>query len=326
MKRRDFIGLLGAIALASPVAARAQHAKPVIGFLHSADPTSFAPQLAAFHDGLRDGGFEEGRNLAIEYRWAEGHPDRLPALADDLVRHKVELIAAVGGNASNLAAKGATQTIPIVFGSGSDPVKLGLIPSLGRPGGNITGFTFFFADLVAKQLDLLYQVVPTAKTVAVLIDPSSAELRRQPEQAREAALKLGVEIKVVGASNDAELDRGFGELAALAADALIVAGNPFFGRRMQRVVDLAAQHRLPAMFYRREYVARGGFMSYGTSLNEAYRQVGIYATKILKGAKPGDLPVAQSTKFDFAVNLKTAKSLGIEFNPQLLATANEVIE
>jgi putative ABC transport system substrate-binding protein len=325
MQRRTFLGLLGGVAV-TPFAAHAQQATPVIGFLHSADAGSFAGQLAAFHKGLNEGGFEDKRNLAIEYRWAEGRSERLPELAADLVQRNVAVIVAVGGNASNLAAKRATGTIPIVFNSGSDPIQLGMVTSLSRPGGNITGVTFFASDLVAKQVDVLHQLVPRAKTVAVLINPTSPESLRQPDDAREAARKLGIDLTVVGASNDAEIEQGFESLVRARTDALVVAGDPFFGSRLERIVGLATRHRIPAMYYRREYVAAGGLASYGTSVNESYRQVGLYVAKILKGAKPADLPVVQSAKFDFAINMKTAKAFGLEFHPQLLATADEVIE
>jgi putative ABC transport system substrate-binding protein len=315
MQRRTFLGLLGGAAVSAPLAAHAQQATPVIGFLHSADAGSFAGQLAAFHKGLNEGGFEDKRNLAVEYRWAEGRSERLPELAADLVQRNVAVIVAVGGNASNLAAKRATGAIPIVFNSGSDPIQLGMVTSLSRPGGNITGVTFFASDLVAKQVDVLHQLVPRAKTVAVLINPTSPESLRQPDDAREAARKLGIDLTVVGASNDAEIEQGFASLARARADALVVAGDPFFGSRLQRIVGLATRHRIPTMYYRREYVVAGGLVSYGTSVDESYRQVGLYVAKILKGAKPADLPVVQSAKFDFTLNMKTAKSLDLEFHP-----------
>jgi putative ABC transport system substrate-binding protein len=325
MQRRTFLGLLGGAAFA-PFAARAQQSKPVVGFLHSAEAKSFAQQLAAFRQGLKEGGFEEGRNVTIEYRWAEGHFDRLPAMAADLVQRKVSVISAVGGNNSNLAAKAATATIPIVFTSGSDPIRLGLVTSLSRPGGNITGISFFIGDLVAKQLDLLHQLIPGAKAIAMLVNPKSPEAARQPEDAREAAAKLGIDLKIVNASTDGEIDQAFEALAQMRVGALIVGGDPFFGSRVEKLVGLAARHRIPDMYFRREYAAAGGLTSYGTSVEEAYRQNGIYVAKILKGAAPTDLPVVQSAKFDFTINLKTAKTLGLEFHPQLLATADQVIE
>jgi putative ABC transport system substrate-binding protein len=325
MQRRTFLGLLGG-AVVAPFAAHAQQAKPVIGFLHSADAKSFAPMLAAFHQGLNEGGFADGRNLTIEYRWAEGRADRLPAMAAELVSRKVSVITAVGGNASNLAAKAATGTIPIVFNSGSDPIKLGMVTSLSRPSGNITGITFFAADLVAKQIDVLHQLIPGMKVVALLINPNSPEAARQPADAQGATGKLGIELQILNASTDAEIDRAFTSLPQIRADALLVAAEPFFGSRSEKLVGLAARHKIPAMYYRREFVAGGGLVSYGTNVTDAYRQVGLYVTKVLKGAKPADLPVVQSAKFDFTINLKTAKTLGLEFHPQLLATADEVIE
>jgi putative ABC transport system substrate-binding protein len=324
MQRRTFLSLLGAAL--TPFAAHAQQAMPVIGFLHSADAKSFAPMVAAFHQGLNEGGYAEGRNLTIEYCWAEGRADRLPAMAAELVSRKVSVITAVGGNASNLAAKAATDTIPIVFNSGSDPIKLGMVTSLSRPSGNITGVTFFAADLVAKQIDVLHQLIPGMKVVALLINPNSPEAARQPADAQEATRKLGIELQILNASTDAEIDGAFASLPQIRADALLVAAEPFFGSRVEKLVDLAARHKIPAMYYRREFVAAGGLVSYGTSTTDAYRQVGIYVTKVLKGAKPADLPVVQSAKFDFAINMKTAKALGLEFHPQLLATADEVIE
>ena len=326
MQRRTFLGLLGGASALAPYAPRAQQAMPVIGFLHSADAKSFAPMLAAFHQGLNEGGFTEGRNVVIEYRWAEGRADRLPAMAAELVGRKVSVITAVGGNASNLAAKAATDTTPIVFNSGSDPIKLGMVTSLSRPSGNITGITFFAADLVAKEIDVLHQLIPGMKVVALLINPSGPESARQPADAQEAVRKLGIELQILNASTDAEIDRAFASLTQTRADALLVAAEPFFGSRVEKLVDLAARYKIPAMFYRREFVAAGGLVSYGTSTTDAYRQVGIYVTKVLKGAKPADLPVVQSAKFDFAINMKTAKTLGLEFHPQLLATADEVIE
>ena len=270
MQRRTFLGLLGGAAVSAPFAAHAQQAMPVIGFLHSADATTFAPMLAAFHQGLNEGGFTEGRNVTIEYRWAEGRADRLPAMAADLVRRQVSVIVAVGGNASNLAAKAATDTIPIVFNSGSDPIKLGLVTSLSRPGGNVTGI--IFGDLVAKQIDLLHQLIPGAKTVGLLVNPKSPEAARQPADAQEAAQKLGIELKVFNAGTDAEIDQAFAVLSQMRVGALIVGGDPFFGSQIELIVGEATRHRIPTMYYRREFVAAGGLVSYGTSVNDAYRQ------------------------------------------------------
>lgn len=324
-KRREFIFAVGGTVALAPFAARAQ-ALPVIGWLHSADAHSFAGQTAAFHRGLNEGGFFEGRNIAIEYRWAEGRNDRLPALAADLVQRKVNLIVTMGGPVSALAAKAATDSIPIVFNSAVDPVRLGLVTNLGRPGGNVTGISLFFGDLVTKQIDLLHQLIPGAAAIAVLVNPKNPESLRRPDEAQEAARKLRIDVKVVNAGTVTEIDQAFESLAATGVNALLVSGDPFFGSRLGQLVGLAARHRIPTMYYRREYVAAGGLMSYGTSIEEAYRQNGLYAAKVLKGARPGDLPVLQASKFNFTINLKTAKSLSLEFHPQLLATVDEVIE
>jgi putative tryptophan/tyrosine transport system substrate-binding protein len=327
MRRREFISLLAGAAAYGPAGVQAQQAShPVIGFLHSANAQSFAPQVVAFRGGLNEGGFVEGRNLTIEYRWAEGRFDRLPAMAADLVSRKVNAIAATGGNNSNLAAKTATSTIPIVFVSGSDPIKLGLVDSLSRPGGNVTGVSFFVADLAAKALGLVRQALPDAKVVALLLNPNSPEAARQSADAQEAARKLGVELKTLNASTVAEIDQAFAALPQIGAGALLVGAEPLFGSRIEQIVGQATRNRIPAMYYRKEFTAAGGLMSYGTNIDEAYRQAGIYVARVLKGARPTDLPVVQAAKFDFAINLKTARTLGVEFHPQLLATADEVLE
>jgi putative ABC transport system substrate-binding protein len=303
MRRREFISLLAGAAAYGPAGVQAQQAShPVIGFLHSANAQSFAPQVVAFRGGLNEGGFVEGRNLTIEYRWAEGRFDRLPA------------------------AKTATSTIPIVFVSGSDPIKLGLVDSLSRPGGNVTGVSFFVADLAAKALGLVRQALPDAKVVALLLNPNSPEAARQSADAQEAARKLGVELKTLNASTVAEIDQAFAALPQIGAGALLVGAEPLFGSRIEQIVGQATRNRIPAMYYRKEFTAAGGLMSYGTNIDEAYRQAGIYVARVLKGARPTDLPVVQAAKFDFAINLKTARTLGVEFHPQLLATADEVLE
>ncbi len=325
MQRRTFLGILGGVAM-SPLAVRAQDAMPVIGWLHGADAQSFAGELTAFRQGLKEGGYEEGRNLAIEYRWAEGQFDKLPAMAADLARRKVGVIAAVGGNDSNLAAKAATATIPIVFTSGGDPISLGLVKSLSRPEGNITGVNFLVTELSAKGLGLLHEIIPGAKTVALLINPSSRESARQTADTQEAAQKLGLELKIFSARNPAEVDHAFAAIDQAQAQAILVAGDPTIHTRIARISALAASHRIPAMYTRREWTAAGGLMSYGTNFKDGYRQAGVYAARILKGAKPSDLPVVQSAKFEFVINLKTAKALGLEFHPQLLGIADEVIE
>jgi putative tryptophan/tyrosine transport system substrate-binding protein len=327
MRRREFIGLLGGAAVAWPLAARAQQAAiPVVGFLHSASADTFREQLDAFRQGLRDSGYVEGENVAIEFRWAEGRFDRLPAMAADLVRQNVSVIAALGGNSSNLAAKASTDTIPVVFVSGSDPVKLGLVTSLSRPGGNITGISFFVADVVAKQLGLLRELVPGATTVALLLNPKSPEAQRQQPQAREAARALGLELRIHDASTSSEIDQAFATMVKDGDGALIIGADPFFGSRVRQIVGLATRHRIPAMYYRSEYAAAGGLISYGTSITEAYRQAARYVTRVLKGAKPSELPVLQPTKFELVINLRTAKALGLAIPSGVLAIADEVIE
>jgi putative ABC transport system substrate-binding protein len=326
MKRREFITLIGGAA-AWPFAARAQQpAMPVIGFLHPASPEAAARQLAAFRQGLKETGYVEGQNIAIEYRWAEGHYERLPALAADLVRREVAVIAATGGNTSALAAKAATSTIPIVFNSASDPVKLGLVASFNRPGGNITGTVSLDGPLVGKQLGLLQKLVPDAALIAVLVNPDNASAESATRDVQEAAHSTGQQLLVLGASTEGEFDAEFATMAQQKAEALLVASDPFFFSQRNRLVALATQYRLPAIYIYREYPAAGGLMSYGTSLPELYRQVGVYTGRILKGAKPTELPVMQAAKFEFVINLKTAKALGLTIPPSLLATADEVIE
>jgi putative tryptophan/tyrosine transport system substrate-binding protein len=327
MRRREFITLIGGAAVAWPCVPRAQQpAMPVVGFLHSASADTFREQLDAFRQGLRDGGYVEGENVAIEFRWAEGRFDRLPAMAADLVRQNVSVIAALGGNSSNLAAKASTDTIPVVFVSGSDPVKLGLVTSLSRPGGNITGISFFVADVVAKQLGLLRELVPGATTVALLLNPKSPEAQRQQPQAREAARALGLELRIHDASTSSEIDQAFATMVQDGDGALIIGADPFFGSRVRQIVGLATRHRIPAMYYRSEYAAAGGLISYGTSITEAYRQAARYVTRVLKGAKPSELPVLQPTKFELVINLRTAKVLGLAIPSGVLAIADEVIE
>jgi putative tryptophan/tyrosine transport system substrate-binding protein len=301
VKRREFITLIGG-ATAWPLAARAQQpAMPVIGFLSGALPGPYAPFAAAYHRGLKETGYVEGVNTAIEYRWAEGEVDRLPALAAELVRRQVAVIAATGGISSALAAKAATTTIPIVFGVSDDPVKHGLVASLARPGGNLTGVNFLVAELGSKQLGLLHELVP-------------------------AAVRVGLQIDVVEASDSREIEAAFRTLVRNRADALVVGPDPFFASRRLQLATLATRHAIPAVYNIREYAEAGGLMSYGTSQTETYRQVGIYTGKILKGAKPADLPVVQSSKFELVINLPTARALGLEVPPTLLARADEVIE
>src|SRR5580704_80578 len=325
MRRREFITLLGGVA-AWPLAARAQQPVPVIDFLHSASADAFVRQVAVFQQGLRDNGYVEGQNLVIEYRWADGRSDRLATLAADLVRRDVAVIAALGGNNPTLAARAATRTIPIVFNTGADPVRSGLVPSLSRLGGNVTGVSFLVEELGAKTLGLLHELVPKAMVIGVLINPSNPEAEREIMMMQEAARTLGLRLEIIRSATANEIDNAFPILLERRVGALIVIADPFFGSRTAQLVELAARYRIPTAYYRREYAEAGGLMSYGTSANEAYRQVGNYVARILKGTKPAELPVYQVVKFEFLINLKTAKALGLEVPPGLSARADEVIE
>ena len=328
MKRRDFITLLGgAAAVAWPVAAKAQQIPmPVIGFLHGQSPRPFAPLVVSFNRGLNEAGYIEGENFAIEYRWAEGHPDRLPAFAAEFVKRRVSVIAATGGNNSAIAAKAATNTIPIVFMSNDDPRKFGLVASLNRPGGNVTGVSWFSAEIGPKRLALLHDLVPDAKTIAVLLNPNNAESVRQPAELAEAARSLGLEIVVLSATTPSDIDIAFGTIVQRRIGALVVAGDFFLLNQRAQIVALAAQHAVPAMYVNRQMAGADGLMSYGNSLVDAYRRAGGYTARILKGEKPSDLPVDQATRFELMVNLKTASALGLRVPEKLIATADEVIE
>jgi putative ABC transport system substrate-binding protein len=322
MRRREFISLITG-ATAWPLAVRAQQpALPVVGFLHGASPDGYAPMVTAFHQGLKEAGYVEGHNVAIEYRWAEGHNDRLPALAADLVRRQVAGIV-TGGTPSAFAAKAATSTIPIVFSVGIDPVRAGLVASLNRPGGNVTGVAVLTVELAAKRVQLLHELLPTASVIAVLFNPTSPLTEPETSVVQDAARSLGLELHVLNASTESEIDKAFRTLVELRADALIVSVDPFLTNHRAQIVALAARHAVPAIYGVREFAIAGGLMSYGNNLADAYRQEGIYAGKILSGA---DLPVQQVVRVEFVINLKTAKTLGLTFPNTLLGSADEAIE
>ena len=325
--RRDFITLLGGAAV-WPLATRAQQAAlPVVGFLHPSSPEGYGSPMRAFRQGLRDTGFVEGENVIIEYRWADNQIDRLSALAAELVRRQVAVIAAGGGTASPKVAKAATVTIPIVFVSGDDPVKHGLVASLARPGGNVTGINIFALELESKRLELLRELVPGAVRIAVLVDPANAVATESTLRVVVAAARaMGLQIQVFNASTSREIDAAFATLVNERPDALFVGAGPFWIDRRVQIAQLAARHALPAIYQDRLIAEVGGLMSYGASLTDAYRQFGIYTGRILKGAKPAELPVLQSTKFQLVINHPTARMLGLTVPDKLLATADEVIE
>ena len=324
MKRREFITLLGGAA-AWPVAARAQQpAMPVVGFLSGRSPAESAGVVAAFRKGLSEAGYSEPQNVTIDFRWAEGRPDRLPALAREFVERPVDVIVAFGE--SGPAAKAATTTIPIVFGSGGDPVDMGLVASLNRPGGNVTGATFLTATLGAKRLGLLRDLAPGAEVIALLADPDKPVGRVQIRDAQEAARALGQSLVVLNGNSDERIEAAFAALAPQRVGALLVGADPFFDTRRERLVALALQHRVPAIYQFREYAMAGGLMSYGTSITDMYRLGGLYVGRVLKGEKPADLPVVQVTRFELVINLKTAKALGLDIPLKLHAFADEVIE
>ena len=327
MRRREFITLLGSAAAFWPLAAHGQQsAMPVIGFLSGTTSAPFAHLVAAYREGLREMGYVEGRNLAIEFRWAEGQYNRLPEMAADLVRRHVTVITTSGGDPAAFAAKAATTTIPIVFTAGTDPVKLGLVASLSRPGGNATGVHILTAMMEGKRQGLLRELVPTVTRIAVLLNPTYPSTGAQLKEVEEAARTLGLQTQVLHASNELDLDTTFATLPQLRVGALQVCADPFFNSRRDQIVALAARYAIPAVYEQREFAVVGGLASYGTSLTDAYRQLGIYTGRILKGDKPADLPVMQSTKYEFVINLKTAKALGLEISPTLSARADEVIE
>ena len=323
LRRREFVALLGSAAV-SPLTARAQQ-PPVIGFLSTLSPSNMAANVMnEFRQGLKEAGFVEGQNVKIEYRWAEGHYDRLPALAADLVRRQVAVIAATGGEPSPQVAKAATKTIPIVFMANGDPVAAGLVASLNRPGGNLTGVTIFGMMAAGKRLELLRQLMPKAGTIAYLMNPNNPN--REFDNVQAAARLLGQQILVLNADGGREIDTAFATIAQQGVAALLVASDPLFFDRRDQLIALAARQAIPAIYYLRAFSQAGGLLSYGSNLADMYRQVGTYTGRVLNGERPTDLPVMQSTKFELVINLKTAKALGLEVPPTLLAIADEVIE
>ena len=326
MKRRGFLLLLsGAVTAPSALSAQ-QKSVPAVRYLGGASPDAFAPFLAAFRQGLKETGFVEGQNVAIEYRWAEEHNDRLPSLAADLVGRRVAVIAGTSAPAA-LAAKAATTTIPIVFEAGPDPIELGLVTSLNRPGGNVTGVSNFYALLVAKQFELLHEMVPNSTAIGVLVNPTSPNLAESTARdAQQAGRLLGKQTHILNASTEGQVDTAFAALARMRPDALLIGGDAFFTSRRAQLATLATRQGLPTIYNVREFATAGGLMSYGASLVDAYRQTGIYTGKILKGAKPAELPVMQPSKFELVINLTTAKAFGLQIPAKLLALADEVIE
>jgi putative tryptophan/tyrosine transport system substrate-binding protein len=327
MRRREFIKLLGGATAVWPLATSAQQAAmPLIGYLHSGSPSANAHLVAAFRQGLMEAGFVEGRNVGIEFRWAEGRYDQLPALAAELVAHRVSVIVAQGGDPPSLAARSLTATIPIVFTSSSDPVKLGLVNSLNRPGGNVTGVWLYTSLLGTKRLELMRELLPANTSIAVLVNLSNPNAQTDMAELQVAAHVLGQSITLVKASTEAEIDAAFATLAQSRVSALLVNTDPFFLARRDQIVALAARNQATAIYAQREFVAAGGLISYGASLADGYHQVGLYTGRVLKGENPADIPVMQPTKFEMAINLKTAKSLGLSIPATLLARADEAIE
>jgi putative ABC transport system substrate-binding protein len=324
--RRKFIAALGGTAFTRPFAARAQQPTPVIGYLHSGSPGPTSQEVAAFRQGLYETGYVEGQNVAFEYRWAEGQRDRLPELAADLVHRQVNVIAAIGGDATALAAKAATSAIPIVFQIGSDPIKAGLVKNINRPGANLTGVSLFVSTVDGKRLQLIHELVPQADEIAVLISPLVADAESRSIDLQDLARTMRLRLLRLMVKSEEDFDAAFATIAARKPGALFVFGSPFFDSRRDQIVALAARLAIPASYAWREFVVAGGLMSYGTSLTNASRQTAIYVGRVLKGEKPADLPVMQPTKFEFVINFKTAKTLGITIPPGVLAIADEVIE
>jgi putative ABC transport system substrate-binding protein len=326
MNRREFITLLGGAAAAWPLGARAQPGRPTIGFLNGGSPEANAVRMTAFRKGLGELGYVEGQNLAIDYRWAEGQYDRLPTLAAELVNRQVSVIAATGGLAAATAAKAATSTIPIVFNMGADGVQAGLVASLNRPGGNMTGVSFLSAALAAKELEVLHDVAPNTAVVAVLVNPTNLTAEGELRDWQEAARILGLRLQILYASNGRDIDTAFETLVQGRVGALLIQGESFFNSRLKQLVALTVRHAIPAIYTGREFADAGGLMSYGASIPDAFRITGVYAGRILKGEKPGDLPVQQATKVELIVNLTTAKAIGLTVPLSLLGRADEVIE
>jgi len=327
MRRREFIKLISGTAAAWPLAVRAQQqTTPVVGFMSARSPAEASADLAAFRHGLGQTGYFEGKNVTIEYRWAEGHYDRLPAMAAELVARQVAVIAAVGGEPSGLAAKAATNTIPIVCTLGGDAVKAGLVTQLNRPGGNITGVTIVGVEIAPKRLELAHQLVPNASTLAVLINSKFPMGLAEAHDMQAAARSLGLQITVLDASNESEIETAFAVHGQQKIDGLIINTDPFLLGQRQQIVQLAARNNIPTVYFLREFVDAGGLMSYGPSVSNSYRQAGIYVGRILKGEKAGELPVVQPTKFDLVINLRTARTLGLDIPTNLLVRADEVIE
>ncbi len=326
MRRREFVALLSGVAAAWPLAARAATEIPVIGVLHTGAAGAFTKQIAAMRQTLKDSGHVEGENIAFEFRWANGRIDLLPALVHDLVQRKVAVIVALGGNAPALAAKAATTTIPIVFNTGADPVRAGLVSSLNRPGGNDTGISFLVEQVSSKLIGLLHELLPHATTFGLLVNSTNPNAQRQIADTQAAAKSLGVQVQVVKIKQPRELEEAFTSLAGQRVSGLVVGADPFFADLAAQMIDLAAKYRIPTAYWRREFSEAGGLMSYGTSATEAYSRVGSYVARILDGARPGDLPVFEVVKFEFVLNLKTAKALGLTVPSSMVFRADEVIE
>ena len=326
MRRRDFITLLGGAAAAWPLAARAQPAMPVIGFLEPTSLDGLAEPLRVFRQGLKEAGFVEGENVAVEYRWAENQPDRLPSLAAELVARRVAVLAALGGDASSEAAKQATSVIPIVFGMGGDPVQAGLVESFNRPGGNATGYTILTVDLEPKRIGLLRELVPSTPLIGALLGPGITVQAHQLKEIEDATRKTGQRLFVAKAGSDADLDAALGSLIQERVGALLVAASAYFDARRDRIIAFAAQHKLPAIYQLREYAVAGGLISYGPRITDLYHQAGNYVGRILKGAKPADLPVLQAARFELVINMKTANALGLAVPNSMQLLADEVIE